>query len=176
VRDFMIGSWRARLAVVPQDVYLFNASVRENIAYGRGDVSDAEIEAAARAAQAHEFIAALPHGYDTRVGERGVRFSGGQRQRIALARAIVRDPDILILDEATNALDSLSERLVRDAVNRVGANRTMLIIAHRMASVEHADQVIVLDRGRIIEVGPPSLLADSGGLYAQLHEAERLSA
>ena len=176
LRDFMLASWRARLAVVPQDVYLFNASVRENIAYGRSDVSDADIEAAARSAQAHDFITALPHGYDTKVGERGVRFSGGQRQRIALARAIVRDPDVLILDEATNALDSLSEKLVRDAVSRIGSNRTMLIIAHRMASVEHADQVIVLDHGRVVEAGPPALLATSGGLYARLHEAERLSA
>ena len=176
LRDLMLASWRSRLAVVPQDVYLFDASVRDNIAYGRSDVTDAAIEAAARAAQAHDFISALPQGYATKVGERGARFSGGQRQRIALARAIVRDPDVLILDEATNALDSLSERLVRDAVSRIGADRTMLIIAHRMASVEHADQVIVLKAGRVVEAGSPASLAKAGGLYAQLHEAERLSA
>jgi subfamily B ATP-binding cassette protein MsbA len=171
-----LTAWRDRFAVVPQEVFLFNASIRDNIAYGRLNASDAEIEAAARAACADDFIAALPEGYATRVGDRGVRFSGGQRQRIALARAFVRDPDLLILDEATNALDNLAERMVRDALAAAATRRTVVVVAHRLASVEHADHVVVLDSGRVAETGHPAESRKRNGAFAQLFEAERLRA
>lgn len=171
-----LAAWRMRIAVVPQEVHLFNTTVRDNIAYGRLDANDADIEAAARSAGADGFIEALPEGYATRVGDRGVRLSGGQRQRIALARALVRDPDLLILDEATNALDTLSERLVRDAIARAAEGRTVLVVAHRMASIAHADQIVVLDRGRVIEQGSPNALRGAGGLFASFVDAERLPA
>ena len=175
LRSFRAASWRARMAVVPQDVYLFNATVRENIAYGGPNISDEAIVAAAQAAQAHDFVAALPHGYETRVGDRGVRFSGGQRQRIALARALVRDPGVLIQDEATNALDSLSERLVRDAIRNLGGGRTILIVAHRLASIEHADHIVVLDKGHVVEAGSPAELLGADGAYARYLRSERVT-
>lgn len=174
LRHLDLASWRARTAVVPQDVYLFNASVRENIAYGAPGVSDADIEHAARAAQAHDFLVGLPHGYGTVVGDRGVRFSGGQRQRIALARALIRNPELLILDEATNALDSLSERLVRDAIRDLAGGRTILVVAHRLASIEHADHIVVLDKGRVVESGSPAELLAADGAYAQYLRSERV--
>ena len=176
LRSFQLATWRARMAVVPQDVYLFNASVRENIAYGVPGISDEAIQAAAKAAQAHDFVVTLPHGYDTHVGDRGVRFSGGQRQRLALARALVRDPSLLILDEATNALDSLSERLVRDSIMNLSGSRTILIVAHRLASIEHADHIVVLDKGQVLEAGSPAELLAADGAYAHYLKSERVLA
>ena len=149
---------------------LFNDTVRANIAYGRGDrYSDAQVEAAARAANAHAFIAELPQGYETVLGERGTRLSGGQRQRIAIARALLIDPPILILDEATSALDTESERLVQEAIDRLLAGRTVFVIAHRLSTIAHATQILVLDRGRIIERGTHDALLDLRGAYYRLH-------
>lgn len=163
-----LAAWRRRIAVVSQDVHLFDASVGENISYGKRDATQADIVAAARRAHALEFIEALPAGFDTRLGDRGLRLSGGQKQRIALARALVRDPDILILDEATNALDLASERLVQDALEAFSSGKTVLIIAHRIPTIEHADEIIVLDAGRVVEQGPPRDLATQGGAFAKL--------
>jgi len=159
---------RARMAIVPQDVTIFAASVRDNIAFGRPGASDAEIEAAARAAQAEEFILRLGRGYDTEVGERGVTLSGGQRQRIAIARAILRDAPILLLDEATSALDATSETLVQEALAGLMRARTTLVIAHRLATVLEADRILVMDDGRIVEEGTHRSLVAKGGLYAEL--------
>ena len=170
-----LAAWRARVAFVGQDVYLFNASVRDNIAYGRPGATDAEVEAAARLADADTFIGALPEGYATVVGDRGVRLSGGQRQRITLARALVRDPDLLILDEATNALDSQSERLIQTALDRFARGRTVVVIAHRLATVERADHVVVLDGGRVAETGTPAELRAHGGLFAHLHRLQAMA-
>jgi subfamily B ATP-binding cassette protein MsbA len=168
-------SWRERCAVVPQEVFLFNTTVLENIAYGRLDASESQIESAARAAHAHDFITMLPHGYETRVGDRGVQLSGGQRQRIALARAIVHNPDVLILDEATNALDAMSETLVRDAVEQSGRDRTVIVVAHRLSSIERADNVIVLDGGKVVETGTPAALMRSGTLFHRMFASRRLA-
>ena len=144
---------RARIGLVPQETMIFGASARENIRYGRPDASDAEIEAAARAAAADEFISKLPEGYDTFLGERGARLSGGQKQRIAIARAILKNPPILLLDEATSSLDSESERLVQDALEKLMRNRTTLVIAHRLATAINSDRIVVIDRGRIVGIG-----------------------
>jgi subfamily B ATP-binding cassette protein MsbA len=165
-------SLRALSGVVSQDTVLLNDTVHTNIAYGRPQASRAEVEAAARAANAAGFIGELPNGYDTVLGERGTRLSGGQRQRIAIARALLKDPPILILDEATSALDSESERLVQEAIERLMANRTVLVVAHRLATVRHADQIIVLDRGRVVERGPHAELVGQNGLYRRLHEMQ----
>ncbi|HEV3049517.1 MAG TPA: ATP-binding cassette domain-containing protein, partial [Longimicrobium sp.] len=152
---------------------LFNDSVRNNIAYADGGrFSDAQVEAAARAANAHEFIAALPQGYDTVLGEKGTRLSGGQRQRIAIARALLRNPPILILDEATSALDTESERLVQQAIEELMAHRTVLVIAHRLSTVRRADQIVVLDAGRIVERGTHDELLARGGVYRRLYHLQ----
>ena len=164
--------WRSRLAVVSQEVHLFNASVAENIAYGKLDASRAEIEEAARRAHAYDFIAALPQGFDSPLGERGLRLSGGQRQRLALARAFIRDPEVLILDEATNALDLIAEQLVHDALQAFGGSRTVVIVAHRLSTIEHADHVVVLEAGQVAEQGTLSVLRASGGLYARLEKLQ----
>jgi ATP-binding cassette subfamily B protein len=163
---------RSRIALVPQDTVLFGTTARENIRYGRPTASDADIEAAARDAAAHEFILQLPQGYDTYLGERGTRLSGGQRQRIAIARAILRDPPILLLDEATSALDAESERLVQAALERLMERRTTLVIAHRLATVLKADRIAVLDQGQLVAIGTHTQLLQSSPLYARLAELQ----
>ena len=169
-RDITLASLRALTGIVSQDTVLFNDTVRSNIAYGaEGRFSDAQIEAAARAANADAFIRELPHGYSTMLGERGTRLSGGQRQRIAIARALLIDPPVLILDEATSALDTESERLVQEAIDRVLLGRTVFVIAHRLSTVAHADLILVLDRGRIVERGTHAVLLAERGAYYRLH-------
>jgi subfamily B ATP-binding cassette protein MsbA len=166
------GSLRALIAVVSQDTVLLHDTVRANIAYGQPGATDEAIEAAARAANAHEFIVGLPDRYQTVLGERGTRLSGGQRQRIAIARALLRDAPILILDEATSALDTESERLVQEAIERLMGGRTVLVIAHRLATVRSADRIVVLDEGRVVESGSHAQLHAQGGLYRRLHDLQ----
>ena len=168
LRDLERSEFRKSMALVSQDAVIFAATARENIRFGRPDASDAEIEAAARAAHAHEFLSELPDGYDTYVGERGVMLSGGQKQRIAIARAILRDAPVLLLDEATSALDAESERLVQEAVDKMAVGRTTIIIAHRLATVKNADRIVVFDQGRIVAEGRHDDLVTEGGLYARL--------
>jgi ATP-binding cassette subfamily B protein len=166
--DMRRETFRAAMALVPQDPVIFGASARENIRFGRPDATDAEVEAAAKAAAAHGFLSELPQGYDTYVGERGLMLSGGQKQRIAIARAILRDAPVLLLDEATSALDAESERLVQEAVARLSEERTTLIVAHRLATVKQADRILVFERGRIVAEGRHEDLVAEGGLYARL--------
>ncbi len=159
---------RGRVGIVPQDSTIFSTSALENIRYGRPDAADAEVVAAARAAFAHDFISALPEGYQTFLGERGVRLSGGQRQRISIARAMLKNPPLLLLDEATSALDAESERMVQAALESAMSGRTTLVIAHRLATVKRADRIVVMDGGRIVDIGKHDELVARGGLYARL--------
>lgn len=169
-------SWlRQQVGVVAQEPVLFATSVRDNIRYGRPDASDADVEKAARAANAHEFISAFPEGYETLVGERGVRLSGGQKQRVAIARALVKDPRVLVLDEATSALDAESEHLVQEALERLMVGRSTLVIAHRLSTVKDADRVLVLDHGTVVERGTHAELVEVEGLYRQLVERQFLT-
>ncbi len=172
LRTLQLTSLRRHVAVVLQDTFLFNASVRENLLYGKPDASEAELVAAARAAYAHDFISQMPRGYDTEIGERGVKLSGGQRQRLALARAILADPRILILDEATSSVDAEAEYLIQQALERVMIGRTSLVIAHRLSTVRNADKIIAVDEGRIREIGNHEELLNRGGLYSQLYQRQ----
>jgi len=172
VREVTQASLRARMALVTQEVILFNDTVRNNIAYGMGEVDEARLVEVAQAANAHDFIMRLPQGYDTLVGERGVILSGGQRQRISLARALLKDAPILILDEATSSLDTESERLVQQAIDRLMKGRTVVVIAHRLSTIRHADRIIVLDGGRVVQTGTHEELLAQGGLYAELYRMQ----
>jgi ATP-binding cassette subfamily B protein len=172
LRDLGRADLRRQFALVPQEPVIFATTARENIRFGRPEASDAEVEAASRAAAADEFIARLPERYETYVGERGVMLSGGQKQRIAIARAILRDAPILLLDEATSALDAESERAVQQAVARLSSGRTTLIIAHRLATVKNADRIVVFQEGRIVAEGTHGALVQEGGLYARLAQLQ----
>ena len=168
VRDLSFQALTELVGVVSQETYLFHASVRENLRFAKPDATDEEVEAAAEAARIHHVIAALPEGYDTVVGERGYRFSGGEKQRIAIARTVLRNPPILVLDEATSSLDTETERLVQEALDRLSAGRTTIAIAHRLSTVRDADQIVVLDKGRVVEIGRHEDLVAAGGRYATL--------
>jgi subfamily B ATP-binding cassette protein MsbA len=172
LRDCTLRSVRAQIGIVSQEVVLFDDTIRNNIGYGRPDASAAEVEGAARLAFAHDFIEKLPQRYDTVIGERGLKLSGGERQRIAIARAILRDPPILILDEATSALDTQSERIVQLALANLMKNRTTLVVAHRLSTIQNADRIVVLDRGAVVEIGSHEELLRKGGQYKKLHSLQ----
>jgi len=172
VRDLTQQSLRSQIALVTQEIILFNDTVLNNIAYGLGGVDFAQVEAVSRAANAHEFIEKLPDGYNTVVGERGAILSGGQRQRLSLARALLKDAPILILDEATSALDTESERLVQQAIDRLMQGRTVMVIAHRLSTIRHADRIIVLDQGKLVQSGSHNELLAEGGIYAELYHLQ----
>jgi ABC-type multidrug transport system fused ATPase/permease subunit len=169
---FPLTQLRMQMALVPQEVILFGGSIRENIAYGKPGAGEMEIMEAAKKANAHEFIERFPEKYDTIVGERGIKLSGGQRQRIAIARAILKDPAILILDEATSSLDSGSEQLVQEALENLMKGRTSFVIAHRLSTIRNADKIIVIDRGTVIESGTHNELMNHNGLYRKLNEMQ----
>jgi ATP-binding cassette subfamily B protein len=172
LRDLQLDSLMAQIGMVTQETHLFHDTIRTNLLYAKLDATQSEIEMAARAANIHDFVMGLPDGYDTIVGERGYRLSGGEKQRIALARVILKDPRILVLDEATSHLDSESEALIQEALKRVMAGRTSIVIAHRLSTILAADQILVMDRGRIVERGTHASLLEQDGLYAHLYETQ----
>ncbi|KRF64570.1 ABC transporter [Bacillus sp. Soil768D1] len=172
IRDVSLKSIRSQMGIVSQDIILFNGSIRDNIVYGKLDATDDEITESAKAANAHDFIKAFPNGYDSQIGERGVKLSGGQKQRIAIARALLKNPQIIILDEATSALDTESEHLIQEALSRLLVNRTSIVIAHRLSTVQNADQIIVLEKGSVHEKGTHEQLLTSNGRYRQLHDLQ----
>ena len=168
LREYKLDALRSQIALVTQDTYLFNESLRANILIARPNASESEIERAVTHASLGEFVAALPEGLETRVGERGVRLSGGQRQRVAIARAFLKDAPVLILDEATSHLDAVNEQAVRQALEELMSERTTVVIAHRLSTIRNADSIVVLDEGRVVETGTHETLLERGGLYAQL--------
>jgi ATP-binding cassette subfamily B protein len=172
VREFDLPYLRQCVGVVTQETYLFNGTILDNLRYAKEDATMEEIEAACRIANIHDFISKQPDGYNTQVGNRGLKLSGGEKQRIAIARAILRNPPILILDEATSALDTVTERQVQEALNRVMANRTVFAIAHRLSTIRHADCIIVLQQGKIVESGTHDELLALGGIYRRLHDTQ----
>lgn len=172
IHDITLDSLREHIGIVPQETALFNGTVYENILYGRLDATKEEVEAAAKAANAHNFIMELPNGYETHLGDRGVNISGGQKQRVSIARAILKNPSILILDEATSALDTESERIVQDALDRLMVGRTAFVIAHRLSTIKNADKILVFEKGRIVEVGNHDELMEKNGLYANLYNVQ----
>lgn len=167
--ELSLASWRRQIALVSQEVHIFSTTVRENIAYGRPDATEEEIIAAAKQAYAHEFISQLPQGYDTFVGDRGIKLSGGQKQRLSIARAVLCDPEILILDEATNSLDSISELYIQTAIQNLRKNRTVIVIAHRLSTIKEADVIVVMEKGKIAEQGSFQELLNNQGLFAKLY-------
>jgi ATP-binding cassette subfamily B protein len=172
VRTVTQESLRAAIGIVPQDTVLFNDSIEYNIAYGRPGAGRKEVESAARAAHIHDFIESLPDGYATLVGERGLKLSGGEKQRVAIARTLLKDPAILVFDEATSALDSRTERVIQDELEGIARSRTTLVIAHRLSTVVHADQILVMDHGSIVERGSHAELLAQGGVYAAMWEIQ----
>jgi ABC-type multidrug transport system fused ATPase/permease subunit len=175
LKDLSLVALRSLIAVTFQDTYLFRRSVRDNLLLARPGATTAEVESAAKAANAHDFIVDLPDGYDTVVGERGARLSGGERQRVAIARALLADAPILVLDEPTSSVDAASETLITDAIEQLTAERTTIVIAHRLSTLRRADRIVVLDEGRVVEVGTPSELRRAGGAFARLIAAQQLS-
>jgi subfamily B ATP-binding cassette protein MsbA len=172
--DYEIESLRKQMGVVTQESILFNDTIFNNIAFGMGNVKEEDVVHAAKVANAHEFIIKTENGYETKIGERGSKLSGGQRQRLSIARAVLKNPPILILDEATSALDSESEKLVQDALNNLMKNRTSIIIAHRLSTIQHADEIIVIQQGKIIERGNHDILIEGNGLYKKLIQIQKV--
>jgi ATP-binding cassette subfamily B protein len=172
IREVTLDSLRANVGVVFQESMLFYRSIADNLRVGRPEATEAELLAAARLAEAHDFILRQPEGYNTQIGERGATLSGGERQRLAIARALLKDPPVLILDEATSALDSESEYLIQDALRQLMRSRTSVVIAHRLSTILHADRIVVMDQGRIVQVGPHAQLLAEGGLYGRLYERQ----
>ena len=172
IRDATVKSIRERFGVVSQEILLFNGTIRENISYGRPDATEEQVREASLLANADEFVQTFADGYETVVGERGIRLSGGQRQRVAIARAILKDPQILVFDEATSHLDTVSEHLIQEAMGRLLVGRTSIIIAHRLSTIRSADKVVVMDKGKIVEYGTPKDLLNAQGMFATMHHMQ----